>query len=88
MNIFMQNFTKADGKDEILILKAKMKGQLEVGGPLASFFYMSFPNPNGQRYIFKALSLDGPGSSGPTRTGETITDILNSHFGGFYEREF
>lgn len=25
MNVFMQNFTKADGKDEILILKAKMK---------------------------------------------------------------
>lgn len=70
MNVFMQNFTKADGKDEILILKAKMKGRLEVGGPLASFFYMSFPNPNGQRYIFKALSLDGPGSSGPTRTGD------------------
>lgn len=63
MNVFTQNFTKTEGKNEILILKTKIK----VGGPLASFFYMSFPNPNCQRYIFKALSLDGPGCSGPSK---------------------
>lgn len=74
MNVFMQNFTKTEGKNEILILKTKMKGRLEVGGPLASFFYMSFPNPNSQHYIFKALSLDGPGCSGPSRAGETNTE--------------
>lgn len=75
MNVFMQNFTKADGKDENLILKTKMKVRLEVGRPLASFFYTSFPNPNGQCCIFKALSLDGPGCPGLPRTGVTNTEV-------------
>lgn len=53
MNVFMQNFTKADRKDENLILKTKMKVRLDVDWPLASFFQTSFPNPNGQVAFLK-----------------------------------
>lgn len=54
----MQNFTTADRAGAILILQTEMNEQLEVFRLLASFLYMSFPKPNSQGHIFKAVSLD------------------------------
>ena len=58
VNILVQNFTTADGAGTILILQTEMNERLEVFGLLASFLYVSFPKPNGQGHIFKAVSLD------------------------------